>query len=46
MKVVIADYYYKDISQERQLITEQGHTLEAYRSSTEEEFIFHHGLHG
>lgn len=39
MKVVIADYYYKDISQERQLITEQGHTLEAYRSSTEEELI-------
>lgn len=39
MKVVISDYYYESIDQEKQIIEEAGFTLEAYRSSTQEELI-------
>lgn len=39
MKVVISDYYYEDLAQEQQILSAAGHTLEAYRSSTEAELI-------
>lgn len=39
MKVVISDFYYESIHQEQEILQEAGCTLEAYRSSTEEELI-------
>lgn len=39
MKVVISDFYYESIRQEQEILREAGCTLEAYRSSTEDELI-------
>ncbi len=39
MKVVISDYYYESLCQEKSVIEGAGYVLEAYRSSTEEELI-------
>lgn len=39
MKVVISDFYYESFRQEQEILREAGCTLEAYRSSTEDELI-------